>query len=254
MPAGGRLTIETADADLDAAFVGLHPGTQPGSYVALVVRDEGTGMSAEVQAQAFEPFFTTKEVGKGTGLGLSTVYGIVKQHSGHISVESVVGAGSTLSIYLPRVEMASETPSLPRPSLHSVRGTERVLLVEDEDDVRAVARESLARYGYTVLEARDGEEALRIAGAETGHIDVMVTDVVMPGMNGRELARRLLAIRPGTRVLYVSGYTDDALSQHGILDQELAFLAKPFAPETLARSVRQVLDDAAPNQPSSTSP
>jgi len=254
MPAGGRLTIETADADLDAAFVGLHPGTQPGSYVALVVRDEGTGMSAEVQSQAFEPFFTTKEVGKGTGLGLSTVYGIVKQHSGHISVESVVGAGSTLSIYLPRVEMASEAPSLPRPSLHSVRGTERVLLVEDEDDVRAVARESLARYGYTVLEARDGEEALRIAGAESGHIDVMVTDVVMPGMNGRELAKRLLAIRPGTRVLYVSGYTDDALSQHGILDQELAFLAKPFAPETLARSVRQVLDDAPPNQPSSTSP
>jgi len=254
MPAGGRLTIETADADLDAAFVGLHPGTQPGSYVALVVRDEGTGMSAEVQAQAFEPFFTTKEVGKGTGLGLSTVYGIVKQHSGHISVESVVGAGSTLSIYLPRVEMASEAPSQPRPSLHSVRGTERVLLVEDEDDVRAVARESLARYGYTVLEARDGEEALRIAGAESGHIDVMVTDVVMPGMNGRELAQRLLAIRPGTRVLYVSGYTDDALSQHGILDQELAFLAKPFAPETLARSVRQVLDDAPPNQPSSTSP
>ncbi|PYM72780.1 MAG: hypothetical protein DME10_11755 [Candidatus Rokuibacteriota bacterium] len=254
MPAGGRLTIETADADLDAAFVGLHPGTQPGSYVALVVRDEGTGMSAEVQAQAFEPFFTTKEVGKGTGLGLSTVYGIVKQHSGHISVESVVGAGSTLSIYLPRVEMASEAPSLPRPSLHAVRGTERVLLVEDEDDVRAVARESLARYGYTVLEARDGEEALRIAGAESGHIDVMVTDVVMPGMNGRELAKRLLAIRPGTRVLYVSGYTDDALSQHGILDQELAFLAKPFAPETLARSVRQVLDDAPPNQPSSTSP
>jgi len=254
MPAGGRLTIETADADLDAAFVGLHPATQPGSYVALVVRDEGTGMSAEVQAQAFEPFFTTKEVGKGTGLGLSTVYGIVKQHSGHISVESVVGAGSTLSIYLPRVEMASEAPSQPRPSLHSVRGTERVLLVEDEDDVRAVARESLARYGYTVLEARDGEEALRIAGAESGHIDVMVTDVVMPGMNGRELAQRLLAIRPGTRVLYVSGYTDDALSQHGILDQELAFLAKPFAPETLARSVRQVLDDAPPNQPSSTSP
>ena len=254
MPAGGRLTIETADADLDAAFVGLHPGTQPGSYVALVVRDEGTGMSAEVQAQAFEPFFTTKEVDKGTGLGLSTVYGIVKQHSGHISVESVVGAGSTLSIYLPRVEMASEAPSLPRPSLRSVRGTERVLLVEDEDDVRAVARESLARYGYTVLEARDGEEALRIAGAESGHIDVMVTDVVMPGMNGRELAQRLLAIPPGTRVLYVSGYTDDALSQHGILDQELAFLAKPFAPETLARSVRQVLDDAPPNQPSSTSP
>jgi PAS domain S-box-containing protein len=253
MPAGGRLTIETADADLDAAFVGLHPGTQPGSYVALVLRDEGTGMSAEVQAQAFEPFFTTKEVGKGTGLGLSTVYGIVKQHAGHISVESVVGTGSTFSIYLPRVEMVSEAPSLPRPSLHSLRGTERVLLVEDEDDVRGVARESLAMYGYTVLEARDGEEALRIAGAESGRIDLMVTDVVMPGMNGRELAKRLLAMRPGTRVLYVSGYTDDALSQHGILDQELAFLAKPFSPETLARSVRQVLDDAPPNQPSSTS-
>ncbi|HYR39444.1 MAG TPA: PAS domain S-box protein [Methylomirabilota bacterium] len=253
MPAGGRLTIETADADLDAAFVGLHPGTQPGSYVALVVRDEGTGMSAEVQAQAFEPFFTTKEVGKGTGLGLSTVYGIVKQHSGHISVESVVGSGSTLSIYLPRVEAVSEAPSLPRPSLRSLRGTERVLLVEDEEDVRAVARESLARYGYTVLEARDGEEALRIAGAERGRIDLMVTDVVMPGMNGRRLAERLLAIRPGTRVLYVSGYTDDALSQHGILDQELAFLAKPFSPETLARSVRQVLDGTPPNQPSSTS-
>jgi PAS domain S-box-containing protein len=253
MPAGGRLTIETADADLDAAFVGLHPGTQPGSYVALVVRDEGTGMSAEVQAQAFEPFFTTKEVGKGTGLGLSTVYGIVKQHSGHISVESVVGSGSTLSIYLPRVEAVSEAPSPPRPSLRSLRGTERVLLVEDEEDVRAVARESLARYGYTVLEARDGEEALRIAGAERGRIDLMVTDVVMPGMNGRQLAERLLAIRPGTRVLYVSGYTDDALSQHGILDQELAFLAKPFSPETLARSVRQVLDGTPPNQPSSTS-
>ncbi|HWN56101.1 MAG TPA: response regulator, partial [Methylomirabilota bacterium] len=135
----------------------------------------------------------------------------------------------------------------------SLRGTERVLLVEDEDDVRGVARESLAMYGYTVLEARDGEEALRIAGAESDRIDLMVTDVVMPGMNGRELARRLLAIRPGTRVLYVSGYTDDALSQHGILDQELAFLAKPFSPETLVRSVRQVLDDAPPNQPSSTS-
>jgi signal transduction histidine kinase/CheY-like chemotaxis protein len=253
MPAGGRLTIETADADLDAALVGQHPGTQPGSYVALVVRDEGTGMSAEVQAQAFEPFFTTKEVGKGTGLGLSTVYGIVKQHSGHISVESVMGSGSTFSIYLPRVETVSEGPSLPRPSLHSLRGTETVLLVEDEDDVRAVARESLAMYGYTVLEARDGEDALRVAGGERGHIDLMVTDVVMPGMNGRELAERLLAIRPRTRVLYVSGYTDDALSQHGILDQELAFLAKPFAPETLARSVRQVLDDAPLNPPSSTS-
>jgi two-component system, cell cycle sensor histidine kinase and response regulator CckA len=253
MPAGGRLTIETADADLDAAFVGQHPGTQPGSYVALVVRDEGTGMSAEVQAQAFEPFFTTKEVGKGTGLGLSTVYGIVKQHSGHISVESVVGSGSTLSVYLPRVETVSEAPSLPRPSLHSLGGTETVLLVEDEEDVRAVARESLTMYGYTVLEARDGEDALRVAGGESGHIDLMVTDVVMPGMNGRELAERLLAIRPRTRVLYVSGYTDDALSQHGILDQELAFLAKPFAPETLARSVRQVLDDAPPNPPSSTS-
>ena len=209
-------------------------------------------MSPDVQAQAFEPFFTTKEVGKGTGLGLSTVYGIVKQHAGHISVESVLGSGSTFTIYLPRVDMTSEAASLPRPSPHSPRGTETLLLVEDEDDVRAVARESLALYGYTVLEARDGEDALRIAGAEGGRIDLMVTDVVMPGMNGRELAERLLAIRPHTRVLYVSGYTDDALSQHGILDQALAFLAKPFAPETLARKVRQVLDDNSRPQPSST--
>ncbi|HEV8530606.1 MAG TPA: PAS domain S-box protein [Methylomirabilota bacterium] len=249
MPGGGRVAIETADVDLDAAFVGQHPGTQAGPYVALLVRDEGTGMSQDVQAQAFEPFFTTKEVGKGTGLGLSTVYGIVKQHSGHITVESVLGSGCTFTIYLPRVDMTSEAASRPRPSPHSLRGTETLLLVEDEDDVRAVAKESLALYGYTVLEARDGEDALRIAGAESGRIDLMVTDVVMPGMNGRELAERLLAIRPHTRVLYVSGYTDDALSQHGILHQELAFLAKPFAPETLVRTVRQVLDDISGPSP-----
>jgi PAS domain S-box-containing protein len=243
MPAGGRLTIETANVELDSAYVASHPDAQPGPYVMLAVSDTGIGMDAATVARSFEPFFTTKEPGKGTGLGLATTYGIVKQSGGNIWVYSEPGRGTTFKVYLPRVEgdgraggtagrRVSETP---------VGGTEVVLLVEDDAQVRALAETSLARYGYTVLVAPNGSAALEVA-SPADSIALLVTDVMMPGLRGPELAERLVALRPGLRVLYISGYAAEAVSNHDFLAQGANYLEKPFTPESLARAVRAILD------------
>ncbi len=244
MPRGGRLTIETANVEMDALQVGHHATMQPGSYVMLAVSDNGSGMDAATQSHIFEPFFTTKEKGKGTGLGLATVYGIVKQSGGYIWVYSEVGSGSTFKIYLPRAG-GSVSPEpvnnlkVPAPSL---RGTETVLLVEDEESVRKLAAQYLADQGYTVVQASNGLEALRLCSEYTAPIHLLVTDVVMPGMGGRDLADRLATLRPDTRVLFVSGYTGNAIVHHGVLDPGTFLLSKPFRPLELAQKVREVLD------------
>jgi len=240
MPHGGKLTIETSDVELTDGEA-QHAGTRPGPTVVLAVTDTGTGMDAATQARIFEPFFTTKEQGKGTGLGLSTVYGIVQQSDGGISVHSAPGAGTTFKIYLPRIEEGVEI--VPSPELHQRAGggTETVLLVEDEDELRAVVRETLQMYGYTVLEAGHGGEAMLIAERYSGPIHLLLTDVVMPTMSGADLARRLAAVRLEMKILFVSGYTDDAIVHHGVLEPGTAFLEKPFNPEQLVRRVREVL-------------
>jgi two-component system cell cycle sensor histidine kinase/response regulator CckA len=241
MPRGGRLSIETGNVEMDEAYVRGHPVAQPGNYVMLAVSDTGIGMDAVTQARIFEPFFTTKEVGKGTGLGLATVYGIVKQSGGFIWVYSEPGHGTSFKIYLPRVDepVAPAAEVTPRP----VGGSETVLVVEDVAAVRAVTRQMLERHGYTVLEAPDGETALRLALMHQGDIDLLVTDVVMPDVGGRELADQLVARRPQLKVLYMSGYTDDAIVRHGNLQDGIAYLQKPFTPDALARKVRAVLDE-----------
>jgi len=245
MPHGGRLTIETANVALDEAYALTHLGVQAGHYVRLTVQDSGCGMDAETQAHIFEPFFTTKGPGKGTGLGLSTVYGIVTQSGGHIGVTSTHGQGTTLTIDLPRIQdpLTALTTNLPQTS--TPQGTETVLLVEDEGAVRSVAREVLQMVGYTVLEAETGEEALQQAEQHSGAIHLLVTDVVMPGMSGRELAARLLVDYPTLEVLYLSGYTDEAIAHHGVLQAGIELLHKPFTPDALARRVREVLDKQA---------
>jgi CheY-like chemotaxis protein len=207
----------------------------------LAVSDTGTGMSEETKAHLFEPFFTTKEKGKGTGLGLATVYGIVKQSGGFIWVYSELGHGSTFKIYLPRVDEAPESNQVAA-TLPAVGGTETVLLAEDEAAVRAVARQSLVRYGYTVLEAPNAEAALELAKRYSGRIHLLLTDVVMPGMSGRALALQLEPLRPGMRTIYMSGYTDEAITRHGVLEPGLVYVQKPFSPEALVRKVREVLD------------
>ncbi|OLC08838.1 MAG: hypothetical protein AUH41_07160 [Gemmatimonadetes bacterium 13_1_40CM_66_11] len=241
MPEGGKLTIETADVDLDEAFAQTHLGSVPGPYAMLAVTDSGVGMDASVRAHVFEPFFTTKEVGRGTGLGLATVYGIVKQSDGYISVYSEVGHGSSFKIYLPRIAQPADAPVSPQRS-GPARGTETVLVVEDEPAVLTLSRRALEAQGYVVLAASDAAAALRVVERHGGTIHMLVTDVVMPGLSGRELADRLVAQRPGIRVLYMSGYPGDAVVQHGGLPQGSAFLQKPFSPDTLARKVRDVLD------------
>ena len=243
MPAGGRLTIETSNVDLDAAYVAEHRTVVPGPYVVVAVSDTGSGMSAETQSHIFEPFFTTKEVGKGTGLGLATVYGIVKQSGGSIWVYSELGHGTTIKVYLPRVdEPAEPLPGPPITDAEGLRGTETILLVEDEPAVRGVARQVLIRQGYTVLEAPDGQTALAMIAGGAPHVHLVLTDVVMPGMSGRSLADRLTSRLPGLRVLYMSGYTDDAIVRHGMLEPGLAYLQKPFRPDALVRKVREVLN------------
>jgi PAS domain S-box-containing protein len=246
MPDGGRLTIATADAELSPAYAVVHPDVHPGPHVLLSVADTGHGMDDETQAHLFEPFFTTKERGKGTGLGLATVYGIVQQSGGHIRVNSAADSGSTFLIYLPRVEAPEEDgqeavrPHLPFPS----PGTETVLLAEDEEAVRRFAREILTGNGYKVLEAGNGREALLLSEAHRGEIHLLLTDVMMPKMSGRELAGRIRTQRPGLRILYMSGYTDDAILRDGVLEDGIPFLQKPFTPEGVARKVREVLDGA----------
>jgi two-component system, cell cycle sensor histidine kinase and response regulator CckA len=243
MAEGGELTIETADADFDEAWAVRHSGVTPGPYVMLAVSDTGCGMDDATKARLFEPFFTTKEQGKGTGLGLSTVYGIVKQSGGHISVESSSGVGSTFRIFLPRVAVASvEAPPKKETIPDTSPGTEHILLVEDDDAVRELAREVLEMNGYTVVEAPNGVEALAMFEPLAETIDLVVTDLVMPQLGGRELAKKISARRSDLRVLYLSGYTDSVAMQQGMLDPGSSFLQKPFTPAELARKVRTVLD------------
>lgn len=243
MPAGGKLTIETANVELDENYAREHVGAHPGSYVMLAVSDNGQGMTQQVKQRIFEPFFTTKELGKGTGLGLSTVYGIVKQSEGYVWVYSEVGVGTTFKVYLPRVDAPAEAISRKDALQPSYRGHETVLLVEDEDGVRALVRQVLHKHGYTVLEARHGGEAILHCERHKGEIQLLLTDVVLEQMGGPELAGRLAGIRPDMRVLYISGYTDDAIVQHGVLNPGTAFLQKPFTTEALAKKIRQVLED-----------
>jgi CheY-like chemotaxis protein len=242
MPQGGKLTIETANVELDESYTRTHATAKPGSYVMLAVSDTGCGMTPEVMHRAFEPFFTTKDPGKGTGLGLATVYGIVQQSGGHIGLYSELGRGTILKVYLPRTE--AEAPSVE--SWQETRvlpaGSETVLLVEDDDSVRALSRSVLEMSGYTVLEASGGREALSVCEQHSGPIQIVVTDVVMPEMGGRILAQQVSALRPGIKVLYVSGYTDDTVIRHGVLEAGAAFLQKPFTPVALANKVRDVLD------------
>jgi two-component system, cell cycle sensor histidine kinase and response regulator CckA len=246
MPTGGKLTIETGNVLLDETYTASHPDARPGPHVLLAVSDSGCGMSAAVRAKIFEPFFTTKGPGKGTGLGLATVYGIVKQSGGHIGVYSEVGVGTTFKVYLPRTVQAGEGAK-PQSILRSPpRGTETVLVVEDDAVVRGLIRQILQHAGYVVLEAATGDEALRVATGHKGRIHLLVTDVVMPGLGGRAAAERLAERHQGLRVLFVSGYTDDAVVRHGVLHDKVNFLQKPFTPATLAWKVREVLD-----QPSS---
>jgi signal transduction histidine kinase len=243
MPKGGRITIETSNRELDEAYVGSHVEARPGSYALLAVSDTGSGMTPDIKARIFEPFFTTKEVGKGTGLGLATVHGIVKQSGGHLEVYSEVGRGTVFKIYLPRHGEPVATPARAEAAEPlAPHGTETVLLAEDELTLNGMARLILESKGYTVLSADDGAEALELGRRHQGSIDLLLTDVVMPQMSGRELAEQLAALRPGLKVLYMSGYTDEAVVRHGALETGAAFLQKPFAPAVLARKVREVLD------------
>ena len=242
MPSGGQLTIETANTELDEDYAAQHTEVAPGPHVMLAVSDTGIGMDAATQARLFEPFFTTKEPGKGTGLGLATVYGIVKQSGGHVVFYSELGHGSSFKVYLPRVEGAGEAGERTSVAGPPVRGSEAVLVVEDEPELRTLAREILGAWGYTVLDSGDPAEALRLAARHEGSIHLLVTDVVMPGMSGREVADRLLHTRPDVKVLFMSGYTDSAIVHHGVLDPGTPFLHKPFTPDALARKVRDVLD------------
>jgi CheY-like chemotaxis protein len=242
MPTGGHLTIETHNVDLDNAYVQQHRDVRHGAYVQLAVTDSGCGMDETTQARIFEPFFTTKEVGKGTGLGLATVYGIVKQSGGHIEVYSEVGRGTTFKIYLPRIREALPSGPSSTASFVVPRGTETILLVDDEEALRRLGKMALESSGYTVLEARNGEEALQICQQHPTNIHLLLTDVVMPKMSGRQLADLTRALRPKLKVLYLSGYTDDAIIRHGVLESGMPFLQKPFTPSVLNRKVREVLD------------
>ncbi len=242
MPTGGSLMIQTENVELDGAYAALRPDVAPGAYVKLSVSDTGCGIAPEVLPHLFEPFFTTKELGRGTGLGLATVFGIVKQCGGHITVYSEVGQGSVFTLYFPRDQSTPRTESQPSSAAKSVRGTEKILLVEDEEQVRRLAAVILRNAGYQVVEAADGPQALQLAESQANSFDLVVTDVVMPGVNGRQTADMLKAKSPLLKVLFVSGYTNDAIVTRGVLQEGTAFLQKPFTQSTLLNKVRHVLD------------
>jgi two-component system, cell cycle sensor histidine kinase and response regulator CckA len=249
MPEGGKLFIETSNAELDDEYALRHPPLSAGRYVVLAVSDSGIGMDEETQTHIFEPFFTTKELGKGTGLGLSTVYGVVNQSGGFVWVYSEIGHGSVFKIYLPRVDQSvqQKRPNELAPELY--RGTETVLLVEDEESIRTLTRSLLEKGGYTVIEASNGAQALEVAGRHSGPIDLLLTDVVMPGMNGRVLAQRMIEAHPKMRVLYISGYTG-SFSHHGELFDPAAILVqKPFSRATLLRNLREAMDFQKESEP-----
>jgi PAS domain S-box-containing protein len=241
MPAGGTLTIETADVELDEDYAKIHAGVKPGAYVALTITDTGTGMTPEVQARLFEPFFTTKEPGKGTGLGLATVQGIVARCGGNVGVYSEIGRGTSIKVYLPRAN-AADIDLVETPIARAHEGAQTVLVIEDGEALREATRRLLERQGYTVLVAANAADALRIFD-ETPSIDVVLTDVIMPGASGPELTLQLIERRPGLRVIYMSGYTEDAIVHHGVLNRGIAFLHKPFTSDTLGRKIREVLGE-----------
>jgi CheY-like chemotaxis protein len=243
MPHGGKLTIETGNLILDEAYARLHPPLEPGEYVMLAISDTGSGMDTETQSHIFEPFFTTKGM-KGTGLGLSTVYGIVKQSGGYIWVYSEPGKGTTFKIYFPRITELAESPTTQVAAVAPERpqGMETILLVEDESNLRRLARQYLQTQGYTVLEAADGAAAIQICNAHSGPIHLLLTDVIMPGMNGRELAHSISSLRPDVKVLYMSGYTENAIGYNGTLDPGVTLLQKPFTLPALKAKVREMLD------------
>jgi CheY-like chemotaxis protein len=245
MPEGGRIVIETLNTDLDEGYAAQHASVRAGPYVLLSITDTGAGMTQEVMEHIFEPFFTTKGTGAGTGLGLPTVYGIVKQSGGWIWVYSEPGKGSTFKVYLPRAGGAPEPLTAPVAAAETPRGTETVLAVEDQTEVRRLTLAVLKSRGYRLLEAANGSEALSLCERDPGPIHLLITDVVMPGMTGRELATRLLALRPSLKILYISGYTANVIAHEGLLDPGVAYLPKPFSPAQLAAKVREVLSEPA---------
>jgi two-component system cell cycle sensor histidine kinase/response regulator CckA len=244
MPDGGRLTIETANVELDAEYVATHGEGTPGPHVLLAVSDTGMGMSPEVRARLFEPFFTTKEAGAGTGLGLATVFGVVKQSGGSIYVYSEEGAGTTFKIYLPAAQAESVPAPAPAAEPAVASGSESIMVVEDDESVRELVRLILEGNGYRVHAVGDPADAARIYSEVPSGIDLLLTDVVMPQLSGRELAERLAEDNPGLRVLFMSGYSDEAVYRHGVLSPDAAFIEKPFTERTLTRKVREVLDQS----------
>jgi CheY-like chemotaxis protein len=240
MPSGGRLTIETFTVRLDTEYARSRSDVVPGDYVMISVSDTGHGMSAEIQSHLFEPFFTTKDRSRGTGLGLATSYGIVKQGGGHIAAYSEPGVGTTMRVYLPCVQQSPEPRLVKEETLP--RGSETILLVEDDRPVRATAARILTNQGYRVLEAGDGAAALALLDGTGLAVDLMITDVVLPGMGGRELAEQVARIRPQIRILYVTGYTDDVILQHRLVERDVSLLQKPFTAGSLGAKVREVLD------------
>lgn len=243
MPGGGCLTIETANVDLDADYARAHAGVVAGPHVLLAVSDSGVGMDRDTQARMFEPFFTTKVVGKGTGLGLSTVLGIVGQNAGHVQVYSEPGAGTSVKVYFPRVEGTAHPEPAVSADSDAPGGTELILVVDDDAQLRCAVSAILRRRGYTAIEAPNGDAALTILREVGGRVDLLLTDLVLPGVNGRELAETAIGLHPRMRVLFMSGYTGDAATHRGLLDTGAPFLQKPITPRTLAGAVRRVLDE-----------
>jgi CheY-like chemotaxis protein len=242
MPDGGALTIETQAVELDENYIGRHEGAKAGAYVMLAVSDTGAGMDDRTRKRIFEPFFTTKGLGKGTGLGLSTVYGIVKQSGGHIWVYSEPGKGTMFKIYLPRVEEGAGEYRRRTEEGELLRGSETIVVAEDEEMLRELVRAVLEKQGYQVMTAPDGSAALTLCTSHIGPIHLLISDIIMPELGGGELASRLVKLRPEMKVIYMSGYTDETIAHHGIVDPGVAFLQKPFTPHDLLRKVREVLE------------